>query len=102
MPPLLLAQQITTTISTRAKVGDRVWYCALAAFGSHLTWILSNSFALWEIGRSFSAGANWKNITAVLFYASWATMGNMLGQVLAMKYEDRLTAKTKIPGKDRS
>lgn len=87
MPPLLLAQQITTTISTRAKVGDRVWYCALAAFGSHFTWILSNSFALWQIGKSFSNGVSFLGVAAVVWYCTWASLGNVIGWWLGKRLE---------------
>lgn len=89
MPPLLLAQQITTTISTRAKTSASMWYCGVAAFGSHLTWVLSNAFALWQVGKEFNRGITWDGLFAVGWYAVWATGGNLLGWKLAIWYEKR-------------
>jgi hypothetical protein len=89
MPPLLLAQQITTTISTRAKTSSSMWYCGVAAFGSHLTWVLSNAVALWRIGQEFSGGFTWSGAFAILWYGTWATVGNLIGWRLAIWYESR-------------
>jgi hypothetical protein len=89
MPPLLLAQQITTTISTRAKVSTRLGYCLVAAFLSHLTWIISNGFILWQVGKEFNKGVTADGIFAMLAYASIATAGNGVGQALAHWYETR-------------
>jgi hypothetical protein len=89
MPPLLLAQQITTTISTRAKTSASMWYCGVAAFFSHLTWILSNAFALWQIGKEFNKGISWEGAFAVLWYCCWTTGGNLLGWKLAIWYESK-------------
>lgn len=89
MPPLLLAQQITTTISTRAKTSASMWYCGVAAFFSHLTWILSNAFALWQIGKEFNNGVTLAGVFAVLWYCTFCTIGNLAGQKLAIWYENR-------------
>ena len=89
MPPLLLAQQITTTISTRAKTSASVWYCGVAAFGSHLTWIFSNAFALWQIGKEFNRGVTFDGLFAAGWYGLWATIGNLIGWKLAIWYENR-------------
>ncbi len=87
MPPLLLAQQITTTISTRAKTSSSIWYCASASFGSHFTWVLSNAFALWQVGKSFSGGVSAEGIFAILWYSIWATLGNVIGWKMAHRIE---------------
>ena len=87
MPPLLLAQQITTTISTRAKVGGSLWYCGAAAFASHFTWILSNAFALWQIGKAFSDGITLMGVVAVFYYCTFASAGNMIGWWIGRKFE---------------
>jgi hypothetical protein len=89
MPPLLLAQQITTTISTRAKNSDSVWYCGVASFMAHLAWAISNSFALWKVGREFSEGVTWIALFSLAWYAIWGTAGNLLGWRLARSYERR-------------
>ena len=89
MPPLLLSQQITATISSRAKNTSSRWYCGFASFLSHSTWALSNSFALWKIGRELSKGVSTEGVIALLWYGLWTTAGSLLGQELAIWYESK-------------
>lgn len=89
MPPLLLAQQITTTVSTRAKTSASVWYCGVAAFGSHLTWGLSNSFIIFKMGKEANENGLMGAGLMLLLYSGCCTIGNIMGFWLAHKYEQR-------------
>ena len=70
-------------------MSNSMYYCGVASFFSHVTWILSNAFALWQIGKEFNKGVSMEGVIAVIWYGLWATAGNIVGQRLAIWWESR-------------
>jgi hypothetical protein len=79
-PILLISQQATVTLSSRAKVSGSAFYCAWTAVLSHSSWIFSNALILFPVGKYFSQGASLEAFLMAFWYVLWATVGNVLGQ----------------------
>jgi hypothetical protein len=86
---LLLAQQASHTLSSRAKNSDSWIYCTWASALSHGTWIASNAFILFPIGKAFEDGFSWTGVMQAIGYVFWATLGNVVGQQLGRRAEGR-------------
>lgn len=86
---LLISTSGTSTLASRARNTPSLMYHALAALGSHGTFIVSQLIGL-DILVEVLRTHDWHRATvACLVYASASTTGSILSHVIAMKFLER-------------
>ena len=84
---LLLLQQVTATLSTRAKASGSLWYVGWTAALSHAAWLTSSGLAVWRISERMTHGGPW--VFDAAWYVAWASLGNVAAVWIAKRYIER-------------
>jgi hypothetical protein len=84
---LLLLQQVTGTLSTRAKASGSLWYVGWTAALSHAAWLTSSGLAVWRISERMTHGGPW--VFDAAWYVAWASLGNVAAVWIAKRYIER-------------
>jgi hypothetical protein len=84
---LLLLQQITGTLSTRAKASGSLWYVGWTAALSHAAWLCSSGLAVWRISERMTHGGPW--VFDAAWYVLWASAGNVAAVYAAKRFIER-------------
>lgn len=77
---LLILQQFSQTLSSRAKNSNNLWYGALAGVFSHGVWFIS----LYYIVQHQQHGSR---VIACVFYVTMCVLGTVSAQRLAIRWE---------------
>jgi hypothetical protein len=83
---ILFLQQLTYLFSGRAKASGSLRYSAVAGLFSHSSWFFSNLYFVASV-MHFKESSLWVQSAVCLFYVFWTTLGTLIGQLLALKYE---------------
>lgn len=84
---LLLLQQITGTLGTRAKASGSLWYVGWTAALSHGAWLTSSGLAVWRISERMTHGGAW--VFDAAWYVLWASLGNVAAVYVAKRFIER-------------
>jgi hypothetical protein len=84
---LLLLQQITGTLSTRAKASGSLLYVGWTAALSHGAWLISFSLSAGRVSEHMRHGEAW--VFDAAWYVLWASLGNVAAVWVAKKYIER-------------
>lgn len=91
---VLIAQQFSHGLSSRAKNSSSIRYNCVAATLSNGVWILSNFFIVSNVMTAIKTGSTGYAVAVALFYTVFCVIGSVLSQVIAMKViEPRMEVK---------
>lgn len=89
---LLLAQQLSQTLSMRSRATGSYRYHAVAAMCSNGVWWVSQLILVDTTVKLIAAGSMWQAFGVGAFYTLWCTTGSTAGMWLAHKVEARCGA----------
>ena len=86
---LLVAQNGSHTLTSRARNSSNLWYNAVASFFSNGVWFVSQVLVIDKVSAALRANDPWSLVGTAVFYVFWTIVGSVGAHYLAMRLEGK-------------
>jgi hypothetical protein len=92
---VLLVQNFSSGLMTRARMTSSLRYSGLASVFSNATWFVAQFIAIDKITKLLESKAWWAVVGTAIFYVTFTVLGSLIAHHLSMKYFERRFVRAK-------
>jgi len=86
---VLMTQNLSFTLVSRARNSGSIGWHAVAAVGSNGVWIISQFILIEGIVQAMKSSTLWPALTLGAFYTTFTVLGSVIGHYVSMRWIEK-------------